>query len=78
MLNVQQRQYAILTTALYVFLDYLKVTNRIVNCTHLIWSVSVYRATAAAADAIHEVYIRVNSDKRDMEPECTKDNQYGK
>jgi len=63
-----------LTTALYVILDYLKVTNRIVDCTHLLWSVSVYRAAAA----IHEVCIRVNSDKHDMEPECTKDNQYGK
>jgi len=64
-----------LTTALYVFLDYLKVKNRIVDCTHLLWHVSVYTVTAAA---IHEVCIRVNSDKCDMQPECTKDNQYGK
>ena len=71
-----QLQYEMPTTTLYVFLDYLEVTNRIVDCTHLLWRVSVYRATAAAA--IHEVCIRVNSDKCDMEPECTIDNQYGK
>jgi hypothetical protein len=64
-----------LTIALYVFLDYLKVTNGIVDCAHLLCRVSVYRATAAA---IHEVCIRVNSDKCDMEPECTIANQYGK
>lgn len=65
-----------LMTALYVFLDYLKVTNRIADCTHLLWHVSVYIVTAAAA--IQEVCIRVNSDKCHMKPECTKDNQYGK
>jgi hypothetical protein len=44
------------------------------------WCVSVYKsaaAAAAAAAAIHEVCIRVNSDKCDMDPECIKDNQYG-
>jgi hypothetical protein len=66
-----------LTIALYVFLDYLKVTNSIVDCTHLLWRVSVYIATAAAA-ATQEVCIRVNPDKCHMKPECTKDNQYGK
>ena len=76
---MKQKQYAMLTTALYVFPDYLKVTNRIVDCTRLPWGVSVYRATAATAAAatIHEVFIHVNSGKCDMEPQCTKDNQYG-